>query len=49
MVDSEPVAGVQFMLYSVTVDIDLKVCVVLSCTACVVILCVCEERRGEGW
>ena len=26
MVDSEPVAGVHFMLYSITVAADLKVC-----------------------
>ena len=52
MVDSEAVAGVQFMLYFVTIDVDLKVCVVL-CINCVhTHLCInyyVHVRGGDGW
>ena len=39
MVDSEPVAGVHFMLYSIMAAIDLKVCVCAHA-------CVCEGGDG---
>ena len=47
MVDSESVAGVHFMLYSITAAIDLKVCVcVCVCVCMCVCVCVCAYMHA---